>query len=168
VTPDPLLDRTQAPYQYAADSPLNRTDPAGLYASLGWPPLPTRLVIDDLARRFWTWANTSQNLPNPNLVTAPINIAYGVQKVAWGVEDLFLGAGFDATIIGGLIGVPLQGLGLYNLITGSFRISRGIKQQQSGSQSQTVRKTPLEWCWDVFLNLAPGGGGVEDVIGGLP
>ena len=77
--------------------------------------------------------------------------------------------GLDATIMFGLIGVPMQVAGVYNLVTGIGRVWRGAKQQiRASHEPQTVHKTPLQWCWDVFLNLAPGGSGIEDILGGLP
>ena len=166
VSQDPLLAATLQPYSYAAGNPLNNTDPAGLC----WPSwaCTAENFVGRAKDAAVHWATTPQDLPSPDLFTAPINFGYGLYKLVVGVGSVVVGVGADLSIAGIPIGIPANVYGGYQIITGCARIYRAYKQETRGVKHPRVKKSPLQYGVDVGANLAPGGSGIEDLLGGLP
>jgi RHS repeat-associated protein len=161
---DPLVSLTQAPYSYAAENPLNGSDPTGL--SCGWMhPLS---CVSSAAGAIGQWVNTPIELPNSRFITGFINTAYGVWKVENGIFLVTVGTAEDVTGIGALLGVPTQAYGVYQITTGLARIYRGYRQYTSAWKTPTVCKSPPKYGEDIGLDLIPGGGILEGFLGGLP
>ena len=102
------------------------------------------------------------------LLSGVVNTAYGDWKVGTGVFLLTVGTAEDVTGIGAILGVPTQAYGVYQITTGAFRIVRGYKQLDDAWHHPTVCKSPLHYGEDIGLDVAPGGGGIENLLGGLP
>jgi hypothetical protein len=154
-----MVTTTRQPYAYVSDNPLNLQDPSGL-----WP-------WDDVvnaAHSAYHWATTAVDFPNSDFVAGYINVGYGVTKVGLGLIDLVSGTILDATGIGAVLGVPDQAVGLYNIGSGYFRAYRGIKQCQNAINHPVVHQSSVDWATDTGTGLAPGGGAIENRLGGLP
>ena len=57
---------------------------------------------------------------------------------------------------------------MYQITTGAFRIFRGYTQLDDAWHQPTGCKSPSRYAEDIGLDVAPGGGGIEKVLGGLP
>jgi hypothetical protein len=44
----------------------------------------------------------------------------------------------------------------------------GMNQMTDAFSHPTVKKTPLRWGADLCLGILPLGGGITDILGGLP
>jgi hypothetical protein len=64
--------------------------------------------------------------------------------------------------------VPTQAYGVYQLATGGGRIYRGANQLIDAFHHPMECKTPLRYGADAGLDLVPGGGKIENLLGGLP
>jgi hypothetical protein len=146
---------------YASDDPINLNDPLGLDKCGFFHPI-------GCAKNVAHWATTPHSLPNPGFVTSVANVAYGVVKVTSGVALVTAGTAADVTGIGALLGVPAQAWGWYQITTGGFRIIRGIRQGYDAFGNPIVCKTPVHFGEDVVLNVIPFGGGITNILGGLP
>jgi len=176
---DPITDITGQPYNYINGDPLNGTDPTGLWpnpvnkleqagSAIGGGVSAAAGAIAGAASDVGQWATTDVSLPNSRFITGPINIAYGVYKVESGVVLVVAGTAADVTGIGAVLGVPAQTYGVYQITTGAFRVYRGYNQFEDALQHPIVCKSPLEYGADIALDLVPGGGGIEKLLGGLP
>ncbi len=63
---------------------------------------------------------------------------------------------------------PSQAYGVYQVGTGGARIYRFVKQGPAAFNQPKVHKTLLQCGEDIFLNVAPFGGGITNLLGGLP
>jgi RHS repeat-associated protein len=158
---DPLTNTTGQRYAYADADPLDLVDPLGLHKCGVLHPV-------GCAKNVGHWAVTPHRLPNPAFVTSFANISYGVIKVESGVVLLTVGTAADVTGVGAVLGVPAQAWGIYQLTTGGFRIYRGVRQANNALNEPIVCKTPVHYLEDTALNVAPFGGGLTNVLGGLP
>jgi hypothetical protein len=173
LTRDPIQALTQQPYQYAYDNPLNEVDPLGLWC---WNPIDdAKQAAGDVAHGVSTaasavghWATTATSLPNSRFFTGIVNTANGGLKVGTGVVLVTVGTAADVTGIGAVLGVPVQAYGVYQTTTGGFRIYRGYERLDDAWHHPTVCKSPLHYAEDTGLDVAPGGGGIENLLGGLP
>jgi len=152
LTRDPLESVTGEPYTYAGDNPISFTDPAGL------------LSLGDVG----DYLNTKAQLPNSRLFTGVINGLFGGYKLGKGIVLLTAGAAADVTGVGAILGLSVQAYGIFQVTTGVDRIVRGFQQFTEALSTATVCKTPLQYGEDLGLDLAPGGGAVEHLLGGLP
>ena len=175
LTRDPLETLTRSAYGYVNGNPLNTTDPLGLYGfpnpiSTGFNSLGDKVggAISGTASDVSHWATTNIPLPNSRLISGTINIAVGVYKVETGVILVVAGTAADVTGVGALLGVPAQAYGDYQITTGAFRITRGVRQVVDPAQDPMVCKSPLRYGADILLDLAPGGGSIENLLGALP
>ncbi len=89
-------------------------------------------------------------------------------KLVVGVGSVVAGVGADLSIFGIPIGIPANVYGGFQIITGSARIYRAYTQETRGMKHPRVKKSPLQYGLDVGANLAIGGSGIEDLLGGLP
>jgi RHS repeat-associated protein len=124
--------------------------------------------IEDEWHDVSTWAHTPINLPNSRWFTGIGNLAYGAYKVGTGVDMLIAGTAADVTGIGAVVGVPVQGVGAYQVVTGGFRMLRGGKQLVDATEHPTVKQSPLQYGKRTFFDVVPFGGGIENLLGGLP
>ena len=177
TTRDPLVGITRSAYGYVGDTPLNGMDPLGLWSwnpisdvTQAWNDTGGKVVhgIDKGVSAAWAWANTPTCLPNPDWFTTLPNAFYGGTKIGSGIVLEAGGTAADVTGIGAIVGVPANIYGAYQIITGGARIYRAIKQGQGAFNQPMVRKTPLQFSEDIVLNAIPGGGGIADILGGLP
>lgn len=113
-------------------------------------------------------ATTRVELPNSKFVAGAFNGIYGAYKFALGFDLLIAGTAADVTGIGALLGVPAQAVGGYQLVTGGLKIVKGLTQISEAQQAPMVRKNPLQYAGDVGLGIVPFGGGITNIIGGLP
>lgn len=153
---DILKALTGQPYNYANDDPLNQTDPGGLY--------PGQSFVHSVGH----FLTTPISLPNSRFFTGVGNVLYGGYKIGTGIFLVTVGTAADVTGIGALLGVPADAYGVYQIVTGFARVVRGFRQFGSAVSNPIVCKTPLRYGADIGLDLVPGGGGVEAVLGGLP
>jgi hypothetical protein len=190
---DPLVDITQQPYAYVGDNPLNNTDPAGLGVSCSYSCASYQKIvaectsasppkgcngsgwwagvvngISQVPGEIWQWANTPTCLSSPDFFTAPLNGFYGGFKIASGGLLVTLGTAEDVTGLGTVLGIPTQSYGVYQIGTGGARVYRSYRQFSGAFSQAEVQKTPLEYGEDLLLNIAPFGGGLTDLLGGLP
>ena len=96
------------------------------------------------------------------MVSFPFALYYGSNKIHSGVTLIVAGAAADVTGVGALLGVPAQTLGAYQLATSPFRLKRGITQLNAAAQDPWTCKSPLRYGADIGLDVAPGGGSIEN------
>ena len=166
ISRDPVIAATREPYAYAGDSPLDATDPRGLACLAFWDPSQ----CDNPATPAFRSATTPTTLPNDRAITGPINVMYGGYKVLSGIAAFAAGTVVEVTVpvVGLTVGIPAQLYGSYQVVTGVGRFYRGAEQMDSARSQPTVCKSPIQWAVDLGLDLAPGGGGVTNLLGGLP
>jgi hypothetical protein len=115
------------------------------------------------------WLTTPVVLPNSKFFTDLFNIVYGAYKVADGLVLFESGSAADVTGFGATLGVPAQGYGAYQAVTGVFRAFRGIRQVSEATQDQTVFESPLDYGKGIRLEtVVPGGSTTIDWLGALP
>jgi len=166
---DPLTATTRSPYGYADGDPLSHIDPTGLCPwGMGEICHVAKHDVLPAAHDIADWATTPTELPNSRFFTGTLNAFYGGYKVADGVVLLTVGTVEDVTGVGAVLGVPTQAYGIYQLGTGAARIYRGYKQLDDAFSHPTDCKTPLHYGEDIGLDLAPFGGSIEKLLGGLP
>ncbi len=113
---------------------------------------------DDVVR----WANTPQELPNSEYVSAGVNLVWGGLKFDAGAGLLVAGA------FTGPFGLPVDLYSGYQLVTGSSRVWRGGQQYlQAREGPQTEVATPLEYGQQILTGIVPGGNSTVDFVGGL-
>lgn len=178
ISVDPIVGLTQSPYDYVYDNPLTGTDPsAGDAASTvgggiaqGWNDTGGEALhaVAQAGENVSGWANTPTCLPNADWFTALPNALYGGYKLGSGAVLIVGGSAADLTGLGALVGAPSQAYGIYQVGTGGARIYRFVKQARAAFHQSKVRKTPFQCGEDIFLNVAPFGGGITNFLGGLP
>ncbi len=101
-------------------------------------------------------------------VSFPFALHYASYKIYSGITLIVAGTAADVTGVGALLGVPAQTLGAYQLATGAFRLKRGMTHLNDSAQDPWTCKLPLRYDADIGLDIPPGGGSIEILLGGLP
>jgi RHS repeat-associated protein len=137
LTVDPLAGQTGQPYGYARESPVNLVDPSGL--------CPQSKCFDySLA------------------LAAPLNLAYGIQKVTIGVGAVALGTAAEISVgpfgIGTLVGIPALIYGGFQTATGTLRIVRAGEQYFSlaVNPNQTTECSIPSQMKRLIYDVSPG------------
>jgi hypothetical protein len=177
---DPDVATTGEPYAYTSDDPINEVDPEGL---LGLNPISdatevagdvggafnhdVQRVNSDVVQPVAHWATTPTVLPNSDFFTGTFHLEYGVAKVGTGVILIATGTAADVTGVGAFIGLPVQALGVYDIVSGVGHIYRGERQLYDAFSEPLVCESPLGFGERYVLQIDPGGG-VVSTVGGLP
>jgi len=111
---------------------------------------------------------TPAHLPNAKLVSGAINVMYGVSQIAQGFDLFVAGSAADVTGIGALLGVPAQAIGVGRILSGGFRVARGISQVTEARDRMWVDEVPAYWGLEVVGGIVPRGDDVLSFFGGLP
>ena len=160
---DPALALTRSAYGYVDNNPLNGSDPTG--HDWGWNPISD---VTQAAHDVAHWATTPMSLPNSRIFSGEVNVIYGGLKVGEGAFLVTVGTAEDLSGVGAFLGIPTQAYGVYQLVTGVGRAYRGSAQLIDAFHHPIVCKSPLRYGADFGLDVAPGGGSIEKLLGGLP
>lgn len=135
LTRDPLVTVTRDAYGYAGRNPLNETDPSGLSS----------------------WATTPQNWYNDQYVAGAVNFFRGGYSFGRGTVAVLGGGLLNSTVIGSVLGVPVQVYGAYQVGSGAANMVKGVRQVIEANGQPRVCKSPARWGYDLVSNTVPGG-----------